>query len=179
MSDRLPEPLVLPVIPEKVRGPARMSIGLGVFLTGFCAVAYVYGAFFPLLFGLFLVAGVLLIWFGALGLGIARARPVALRIDEHGVSGYYVPTLDWTEILRFDRMEARSRSLGIELFDKATVRARQTSRMWRFNLSLPLGGNWHIVVPGEVLADDLDRVVARAQAFQAAAIAQDQAPPRS
>ena len=68
--------------------------------------------------------GLLLLWFAALAFGMARGRPVALRLDEHGVSGYYVPTLDWTDILRFDCKAARSPTLGIELFDRSEVRRR-------------------------------------------------------
>ena len=170
----VPEPMVLHVMPDKMRSTARNSIGLGLFLTGLCAVVYVYGEYFPLFFIIFVVIGLLLVYFGALSIGMARARPVALRLDRHGVSGYYVPTLDWTDILRFDRKEARSRSLGIELFDRAEVRNRQNRLMWQFNLRLPLSGNWHIIVPGEVLDADLGDIVATAQAFQAAAISRDQ-----
>ncbi|MEO0502710.1 MAG: hypothetical protein AAFZ14_05250 [Pseudomonadota bacterium] len=178
LSQRLPEPLVLHVMPDKMRSTARNSIGLGLFLTGLCAVVFVYGAYVPLFFNIFLVIGLLLLYFGALSIGMARARPVALRIDRHGVSGYYVPALDWTDILRFDRKEARSTSLGIELFNRADVRNRQRRLMWRFNLRLPLSGNWHIIVPGDVLDAELDDIVATAQAFHSAAIARDQMPVR-
>ncbi|WP_415919645.1 hypothetical protein [Tateyamaria sp. SN6-1] len=171
---RLPDPLVLHVIPARMRRTGWSSITLGVFLTGICAVVYLFGAFFPLFFGLFLVIGLLLTGLGLLNLGIARGRPVALRIDRHGMSGYYVPTLNWTDILRFGRTAPGSQTLAIELFDRAEVRRRQTSLMWRFNLRLPLGGNWHIVVPGEVLEHDLDRIVATAKRFHSAAMARDQ-----
>ncbi|WP_299686109.1 hypothetical protein [uncultured Tateyamaria sp.] len=73
--------------------------------------------------------GLLLVVFGTMSLAMARGRPVALRIDRHGVSGYYVRTLNWTDILRFDRMERGSGSLGIELFDRDEVRRRQRRLM--------------------------------------------------
>ena len=122
---------MLHVMPDKMRSTARNSIGLGLFLTGRCAVVFVYGAYGTLVF-------------------------------------------NWTDILRVDRKEARSTSLGIELFNRADVRNRQRRLMWRFNLRLPLSGNWHIIVPGDVLDAELDDIVATAQAFHSAAIARDQ-----
>ena len=166
------EPLVIPVKPHLLKRGGRGAIILGVILTGICLIVMVYGAFFPTFLYVFLLAGLLLMLFGGLNIGVGRKEPVALRIDQHGVSGFYVPTLNWTDILRIDR--SGKGELGIEFFDRAQVRQRQRDLMWRFNLSLPLGDGWHMVVPGSVLDADLNEVVATAQAFQAAAIARDQ-----
>ena len=38
------------------------------------------------------------------GLGLALARPVALRVDSDGISGYFAPNLRWEQI---ERIEAR------------------------------------------------------------------------
>lgn len=51
-------------------------------------------------------------------LGLAISRPVALRVDETGISGYFAPSLTWSEIasvepIRVQRIEA----IGICLKD--------------------------------------------------------------
>ena len=166
-------PLVLHVRPGKIGRGGRASIVLGLLLIGVCTLVMVYGTFFPAFLYIFLALGVLLLVFGAMSLGMARGRPVGLRVDAHGVSGYYVPTLDWTEIVRIDRTEPGSTMLGIELFDRIAVRARQRSVISRLNLSLPLSGNWHILVPGDVLEADLDAVIATARTLHTAAIDRD------
>lgn len=169
----LPDPLVLRVIPAKMRGTAWFSCGLGAFLVGVCVLIMIYGAFFPAFMWIFFVLGVLLFGLGVLTFAIARGRPVALRLDADGLSGYYVPTLNWTEVLRIDRAYPGRETLGIELFDRDAVRRRQRSPMMRFNLRLTLGGNWHLVVPGEVLEADVDAVAATARVFHTAAMARD------
>ncbi len=146
---------------------------LGGFLVGLCVLIMIYGKVFPAFLWLFLVIGVALLGLGLLNFAIARGQPVALRLDRDGLSGYYIPTLNWTEVLRVGRTQPGRATLGIELFDKDAVRRRQRSPMMRFNLRLKLGGNWHLVVPGDVLDADLDAVAQTARAFHETAMERD------
>jgi len=171
----LPDPLILRVIPAKLRGTAWFSLVLGGFLVGVCVLIMIYGQLFPAFLWIFFVVGVILMGLSALNFAIARGRPVALRLDADGLSGYYIPTLNWTEVLRVGPTGSGLGMLGIELFDRDAVRRRQRSPMMRFNLRLNLGGNWHLVVPGDVLDADLEEVTAIARQFHAAAMAADQA----
>lgn len=47
---------------------------------------------------LFLVALLGFGWSCVFCVGLALAKPIGLRVDQHGLSGYYVPTLDWSDI---------------------------------------------------------------------------------
>lgn len=164
----LPEPLVLRVMPGRMRGPGRGAVWLGGALIGLGLIPALIADRTHWLLVLAVVLGLLLAGLGVMNLMIARSRPVALRIDRHGVSGYYVPPLAWAEISRIDRTAPGANTLGIALQDRDEVRRRQRSPWTRFNLSLPLQGGWHLLVPGEVLEADLDEVVRVARAFQAA-----------
>ncbi|MFC6636553.1 hypothetical protein [Sulfitobacter sediminilitoris] len=89
----------------------------------------------PIMVGIFdgLVAGGLAVflffaWFAFTFLALARRRPVALRMDEKGISGYYVDPATWDEIKDVRAFIAGKghRFLGFELKDPATFRDRQT-----------------------------------------------------
>lgn len=132
--------------------------------------AAVYGTFaavmggliaLPIMVGIFdgLVAGGLAVflffaWFAFTFLALARSRPVALRMDEKGISGYYVDPATWDEIKDVRAFIAGKghRFLGFELKDPATFRDRQTP--WRRYRSWSLGrqNGVHQVVPEMVLA---------------------------
>ncbi len=62
------------------------------------------------------------------GLGLAIRRPVGLRIDGQGLSGYCTPSLSWDEI---DGVEARSfhkgHGVAVKLSDPGAFWARQSA----------------------------------------------------
>ena len=117
-------------------------------------LATVYGTFaalmggliaLPIMVGIFdgLVAGGLAVflffaWFAFTFLALARRRPVALRMDEKGISGYYglvaadehvaaaVVAVDEIKDVRAFIAGKGHRFLGFELKDPATFRDRQT-----------------------------------------------------
>ena len=84
-----------------------------------------------------------LFWLGALGfiafatfsLGVAWRNPVGLRLDQHGVSGYYAKPMRWDEIEEIGPTSiGHTRLIGVKLFDKGTFSKRLDpwSRMMRF-----------------------------------------------
>lgn len=59
-------------------------------------------------------------------LGMAWHRPVGLRIDADGVSGYYAPTLRWDEISQImQSLSGGGRDIMVELRDRKAFKARQ------------------------------------------------------
>lgn len=74
------------------------------------------------LYGLLMFSGL-----AVYALGIAWARPVGLRIDQHGLSGYYVASLTWDEIKSVEALGLyRGHGIGLTLKDPQQFVARQS-----------------------------------------------------
>ena len=65
--------------------------------------------------------------FAIYALGLAISKPVGLRIDPDGISGYFAPSLRWDEIERVEPFYVHKGSaIGIMLKDPEAWRAKQT-----------------------------------------------------
>ncbi|MEW9921195.1 hypothetical protein AB2B41_16410 [Marimonas sp. MJW-29] len=117
---------------------------------------------FPLSIGIFdwlIAAGLLTAaffgWFALYFFALARRNAVALRMDDKGISGYYVDPVSWADIaeVRAFQDSRRNGFLGFALKDPVAFRDRQTP--WRRLRSWSLGrqNGVHQVVPEMVLAD--------------------------
>ncbi len=72
-----------------------------------------------------------LVLFGGLamyGIGLALARPVGLRLDEHGILGFFAPSLPWQEIAGLEKMSFyQGEGVIIHLKDKRSFLAAQST----------------------------------------------------
>lgn len=98
------------------------------------------------------VVALLLCSWSVLNFGIAWTRPSAIRIDNFGLSGYYVPTLEWSEISAV-LIDQKDQRLSIVVPDMQAVRMRQSNAWRRFRL---IGGA--AVVHRRGLDGDLDQI---------------------
>lgn len=125
-------------------------------------------------FGLFLafapgpLSGLLGLWF----LGIALKRPVALRMDSHGISGFYADPATWDEITDIGTFDDynRNRFVGFAVQDPIALRDRQTpwGRLKSHSSGRSFG--YHIAVPETLLnGTDAETLATRAKALHAAA----------
>jgi len=105
-------------------------------------------------------------------LGVAVRKPVALRMDVHGISGYYAEPATWPEIMSIDAFKGTKgrKYLGFAFLNPDTIRKRQSALSKLLNWSKNPSYTYQIVVPEEILRDaDVEGLAARARAFQRAA----------
>ncbi len=97
-----------------------------------------------------MIFGALAVWM----LGIAIKRPVALRMDRHGISGFYADPATWDEIEKINVVADNKGNLclGFALCDPVGFRDRQTP--WRrFSYwSNNRGYGHHVMVPPVALS---------------------------
>ncbi|MDB4211555.1 hypothetical protein N9769_04195 [Ascidiaceihabitans sp.] len=124
--------------------------GVGLVIAGVFSTFATGSVAFPI--WAVIVLGAILCGWAVLNFGIAWVRPSALRIDAFGLSGYYVPTLKWSEVSRV-LVDSQSLQLSIGLLDAHAVRMRQTNAWRRFRL---IGGV--AVVHSRGLDGDLDQI---------------------
>lgn len=138
--------------------PGMFCIG-GMFFSSGCVLALKgLGWHFLVWFGgLFLVLG-------TLNLGIARGRPVAVRLDGQGASGYYVPTLTWDEVARVG-VTKDGKAFAIEVSDIRAVRARQKTVWARLSMVKSIEGGWHILVSQQVVDMPVEDLADAANGF--------------
>jgi uncharacterized membrane protein YedE/YeeE len=72
-----------------------------------------------MLFGLVMFTGM-----AVYGIGLAARQPVAMRLDRHGISGYFAHTLDWTDIRKV-YSGASGRDILLDLWDPGAFWSRQ------------------------------------------------------
>lgn len=78
--------------------------------------------------------------FTVLGLWSLLQSPVAIRMDEHGVSGVHFPGLAWSDIEEVAPQGRGSQSgIGVRLKDRKSAVARWSLWEKRFLLKLPSG----------------------------------------
>ncbi|MEP5732136.1 MAG: hypothetical protein ABJL67_22505 [Sulfitobacter sp.] len=112
--------------------------------------------------------------------GIAWRRPVALRLDRHGISGFYTPPATWDEItdIGIFKDTNHNRFLGFALRDPIGFRDRQTAwgRLKSHFSNRSFG--YHIIVPDIILQDaDVETIAEQAKAFHTAATDAEIRPP--
>ncbi|MFK7837651.1 MAG: hypothetical protein AB8B60_15680 [Sulfitobacter sp.] len=117
------------------------------------------------------LCGALFLFFAVFFIGLARRNPVALRMDNKGISGFYCDPASWEEIKSIDTFTGQKhhRFLGFELHDPVAFRDRQTP--WRRYVSHTNGKarNLHLVVPEIVLKDaKVDDMLVPARALKEA-----------
>ena len=61
-------------------------------------------------------------------LGMAVRKPVGLRIDQHGISGYFAPNLKWSEIDGFEPRTIHNGSGIFVILKDPEARAKQRSK---------------------------------------------------
>lgn len=70
------------------------------------------------------------LFFGAgavFAIGLALKKPVGLRLDAHGLSGYYAPTLEWSDIRQVpQRLSSGGKIILLDLKDPKAYWARQS-----------------------------------------------------
>lgn len=147
--------------PVRVRINRKRCVGLGALQT-FMGLIVLAMVGIPMVFGIFdwliaagLAAAGFFLWFGFFFFALARRNPVALRMDEKGVSGYYADPATWGEIKDVHAFKGPRghEFLGFELHDPVGFRDRQTP--WRRYLSWTNGrtNRAHLTVPQMVLHD--------------------------
>lgn len=146
-----------------------------------------------LLFGLLALgdAGHFMIWLSLIGaiafgwpalhcFGLALRKPVALRMDAKGISGYYITPALWDEIAEIGTYSQTAgalrhsgetvRFLGFRLHDPVGFRDQQTAWERLRSWSSGRGVGYHLVIPGTALDNDnLDALAAQAEVFMAEA----------
>lgn len=105
--------------------------------------------------------------------GVALRAPMALRMDQNGISGYYAEPAEWAEIKDIGVITGQKghRFLGFALHDPIAFRDRQTA--WRRLTSWSSGrsSGYHIVIPELILKDrSVDDLAAEANALRKAAV---------
>ncbi|KIN75065.1 hypothetical protein Z945_2964 [Sulfitobacter noctilucae] len=90
-----------------------------------------------------------------LNIGIAFKKPAALRMDAHGISGFYADPATWHEIEKIDTItDAKGRRfLGFGLLDAVAFRDHQTP--WRRFVCWANGrhSGLHIIISEALLRD--------------------------
>lgn len=127
---------------------------------------------------LMLTCAFLLATFGGLGvyyIGVSRRKPVALRMDDHGLSGYYTQPLLWQDVAKMGPVKLANGDvmMGIRLADPIAHRALQSP--WHRLLSTLNGrkGGYHIKIPPTILKGaDMRDLLAEATARHAKALDQ-------
>lgn len=155
----------------------RKSFWMGVLFSVFgLQWSLLFGAFMwlssEISFGLFLafapgpLSGLMGLWF----LGIALKSPVALRMDAHGISGFYADPATWDEITTIGTFTDanRNRFVGFAVQDPIALRDRQTA--WGRLKSHASGRHYgyHIAVPERLLkGSDVEALATQAKALHA------------
>lgn len=153
------------------------AVLLGFYLLALVALPLWFGIFHWLVFA-GLALGLYMMWLALFYAGITRQDPVALRMDESGISGFFVPATNWREIKRITHYKDQKHNvyLGFEMNDPAALHARQTA--WqRFKTWQLRRQNVQISVPLSLLqVTSPDDLIARADALKSAAKLNDPRP---
>lgn len=167
------EPVVVQIKPGT-------SIALGFVFLPFALFGVIYGGLTLIWFGpsIHMVLGLpCTAVFGALSayfFGIALRKPVALRMDQNGISGFYAEPTSWAEIRAIGvfTTDKEKTFLGITLHDPIAFRDRQTPLRRLKSWSSGRSSGYHILIPEMILQDATARDLAlRAKALHAAATA--------
>ena len=163
-----------PVIVELRTGNAKF---LGI-LAGSCGtVLLVVGLFWAASGalagdGVFLggLVVIVILSFAAFYLGLAIRKPVALRMDAHGISGYFAEPSVWPEIMTIESWESAKgrRYLGFAFLNPDIIHSRQSRwrRFCNWSRNPNFGDRFQIVIPEALLMDGgVEHLAAQARAF--------------
>ena len=121
--------------------------------------------------------GCLVLFFGGVAtynLGLAIQKPVALRLDAHGISGYFAAPSAWPEIMQIEAWTGSKgqRYLGFAFLNSDVITSRQSlwRRLGHWYHNPGFGYRYQIVIPEDMLrGGGVDYLAAQACAFQRAA----------
>lgn len=164
-----------PVLVHLRRGKLALT---GVGTAAFCALFFLmtaadlsHGTGLTFVGKLLGGTALLLLPLGIFTLGLAWTAPVALRMDVHGISGFYTAPATWDEIedMGVQPMPKGASALGFRLKDPVGFRDRQTA-FQRFIFWLNgATGRYHLSIGSAFVKDtDPDRLLAQALTLQAA-----------
>lgn len=127
-----------------------------------------HGLLHPSLWGeaLFLILVGLVIFCGmaVYSLGMAVHRPVGVRLDADGISGFFAPSLRWDEIARIEPYRVhRGSCIGIVLHDPEGY--RDTLSGWGKLRAVMTKRPFHVVINVSYLAEDAFAVSERMQPY--------------
>lgn len=157
---------------------------LGVVSLGFMALCLAAGRPDGTLIALSLLCAGAFLWLGVHFIGIAWRNPVALRLDAKGISGYYTPPAEWSEIKTVRRIiqtidhnsaqgillrqRVEVQQMGFEFHDPIAMRDRQTAWQRLASWSNGRANGVHVVVPEAVLKGvTVAELLPKAQALHA------------
>ncbi len=109
--------------------------------------------------------------------GIAIFRPIALRVNQGGISAYYAPPMTWDDISDFDTFKDTIDSgpfytmhVGIKVSRTTILFAGLSRRRYDKAIRATQRSGYHILIPQMILKDmGAASVVAAARRFQSAA----------
>ena len=119
-----------------------------------------------------LCAGLGVLAYAVHSIGVSIRKPVALRMDAHGISGYYATPSRWIEIMQIETFSGRKgrRYLGFAFLNPDMVAARQSWFLRALTWADNPRGRYQIVIPEAVLTGtDVEQVAFHARALQSAA----------
>jgi len=105
-------------------------------------------------------------------LAIAIGRPVALRIDEQGLSGYYIPPVVWEDVARIGVWQQPSGEytlpltyVGIRMSNSGQLYRGQTPAGREATNKALRRSKYHVLIPQIMLEMDADQVAGIANRF--------------
>lgn len=155
-----------------VIGVISMTAGGGLFL--FCTFGCGMGRPIPALTILTNLGAATFFCIFALYLfGMAIWRPVALRMDEHGLSGYYCPPVQWKNVREVAVYRQKSGGtfftttyIGIKLTHAGALYSHEKPRQYERGKRIFRLSGYHVLVPQYMLKDfSAYRAVSQAQVF--------------
>ena len=168
------DPVTIPIKHMKALWFGVFNIVLSLLAWWIVFVVVLNGAGFS--FGLFsaICIGSIFVFLGVWFIGLSLKRPVAFRMDRHGISGFYTEPLTWNEISKIEAVAGAKghRSLGFRVHDPMALRARQTP--WRRFVSWDAGFSTgtQILIPETLLHGvRVADLMTQAKAFHAQATA--------
>lgn len=165
------EPVVVRVHHVRALVIGLLTLPLAILACLFAASALIAVGPLDFAFFLSLFLAVSLVLGCAVPLAIGLRRPVALRMDQNGISGYYCDPATWDQIDKVGTFSGQKnrRFLGFALRDPVAFRDMQTPwgryRSW----SLGRGYGYHFAVPQTTIRDaDVDALAQTAKTLMAA-----------
>ena len=166
------EPVIVQIRPGKALFLGVLSGFVGLMFFGLFMFLWIFGTTEQGMVFLGGLTGLAILGYAVHHLGIAIRKPVALRMDAHGISGYFAEPSVWPEIMEIETFSGSkgARYLGFAFLNPDIIRDRQSFARRLYNWSHRFTYNYQIVVPETLLRDaDVDTLAAAARAFHRAA----------
>lgn len=166
-----PAPVIVHLRRVKI-GLTGLALGLFGVLMLLLAVLDLAGGGVSFATKLFGAAGLVMTLGCVFMLGLSWRAPVALRMDVHGISGFYTAPASWDEIAEVgvQAMPKGHTALGFRLVDPVGFRDRQTAwQRFIFWLNGASGG-YHLSIASNFIKDTTpEALLAKAEALRAVA----------